>query len=194
MVRPERDRLNGHVEVDECYVGGEEPDVHGRQTEKKAIVVIAVEVHEPKGFGRVRMRQVPDLSAESLTAFVEWAVEPGSHVLTDGWKGYNELEKRGYAHKRTVLSASEDPAHVALPGVHRVVALLKRWLLGTHQGAVSKKHLDYYLDEYTFRFNRRSARARGLLFYRLVQQVVRTPPVSYARLVGRKKERANHRR
>jgi transposase-like protein len=186
MVRPGRNRLGGRVEVDESYVGGEEEGVRGRKTNKKAIVAIAVEILSPKGFGRVRMRQVPDLSSDSLTEFVCCAVEPGSTVLTDGWKGYNHLSKHGYSHERIVLSATGDPAHVALPGVHRVASLMKRWLLGTHQGAVSVKHLDYYLDEFTFRFNRRSSGARGLLFYRLLQQAVQVEPVPYTHIVNAK--------
>lgn len=183
MVCSGRDRLRGRVEVDESYVGGEEKGAHGRQTEKKAIVAIAIEIHSPMGFGRVRMRQVPDVSSDSLTEFVQYAVQPGSVVLTDGWKGYSGLQQKGYSHEVIVLSATGDPAHVALPGVHRIASLLKRWLLSTHQGAVSRKHLDYYLDEYTFRFNRRSSKARGLLFYRLCQQAVKVRPLYYAQIV-----------
>jgi transposase-like protein len=184
MVRPGRDRLSGRVEVDETYVGGEEEGVSGRYTEKKAIVAVAIEVHEPKGFGRVRLRQVPDVSGDSLVPFVCDVVAPGSVVLTDGWQGYASLSRHGYVHEKTILSTSGDPAHVAMPGVHRVASLLKRWLLGTHQGAVSNKHLNYYLDEYTFRFNRRTSKARGLLFYRLLQQAVQTAPTPYRQLVG----------
>ncbi len=184
MVRPGRERLQGTVEVDETYVGGEEEGVRGRETRKKAIVVIAVEVHEPKGFGRLRMKRIPDCSAASLTPFVRQAVESGSTVHTDGWGGYSDLAKHGYRRTVTVLSATNDPAHVVMPGVHRVAALLKRWLLGTHQGAVSNRHLDYYLDEYTFRFNRRASGSRGLLFYRLMQQAASTPATSYRNLVG----------
>lgn len=186
MVRPGRDRLGGSVEVDETYVGGVEEGVHGRETHKKSIVVIAVEVLSPKGFGRVRMRQAPDVSGPSLVGFVRDVVEPGSLVHTDGWAGYNDLPKHGYRWEKTILSASGDPAHVAMPGVHRIASLLKRWLLGTHQGSVSEKHIDYYLDEYTFRFNRRTSQARGLLFYRLLQQAVEVDPMPYWRLVGRK--------
>jgi len=184
MVRPGRDRLSGNVEVDEAYVGGKETGVHGRETNKKAIVAIAVEVHSPKGFGRVRMRRVPNVSAASLTPFVCDMIAPGSVVRTDGWPGYNRIDKHGYIHEKTIVSSSGDPAHVAMPGVHRIAALLKRWLLGIHQGAVSNKHLDYYLDEYTFRFNRRNARARGLLFYRLIEQAVQAAPVSYDKIVA----------
>jgi len=189
MVRPGRDLLNGRVEVDETYVGGQEEGVSGRHTEKKAIVVAAVEVHEPKGFGRIRLRQVPDVSGDSLVGFVRQVVLPGSVVLTDGWKGYEALQRYGYTREKIVLSQSGDPAHVALPGVHRVASLLKRWLLGTHQGAVSKKHLDYYLDEFTFRFNRRSSKARGLLFYRLIQHTVQIQPAPYRQLTAGEQER-----
>ena len=110
-------------------------------------------------------------------------MEPGSEIDTDGWGGYNSLEKHGYTRNKTVLSDTGDPAHVTMPGVHRVASLLKRWLLGTHQGAISGKHLDYYLDEFTFRFNRRTSRSRGLLFYRLMEQAVATGPTRYRDLV-----------
>jgi transposase-like protein len=184
MVRPGRERLSGCVEVDESYVGGEETAVRGRQTDKKSIVAIAVEMRQPKGFGRVRIQRVADVSAISLTRFVRQAVEAGSLIHTDGWKSYNGLSKHGYRREVTVLSDSGDPAHVLMPGVHRVAALLKRWLLGTHQGAVSSRHLDYYLDEFTFRFNRRTSRSRGLLFYRLMQQAASTHTTTYHDLVG----------
>lgn len=186
MVRPGRERLRGLVEVDETYVGGLEKGVHGRQTEKKTIVVIAVEIRLPKGFGRVRLGRVPDVSARSLVPFVRGAVEPGSVVHTDGWQGYDELPQWGYVRKKSILSALPEPAHVVMPGVHRIAALLKRWLLGTHQGAVRARHLDYYLDEYTFRFNRRTSRARGLLFYRLIEQALQTEPSPYVTMLGGK--------
>ena len=184
MVCPDRDRLSGAVEVDETYVGGNESGAHGRQTEKKAIVAIAVEVHEPRGFGRVRLCRVPDASASSLIPFVREAVAVGAEVRTDGWGGYSGLTTQGYVHSKTVLSSSGDPAHVSLPAVHRVASLLKRWLLGTHQGAVHPHQLDRYLDEFTFRFNRRSSRSRGLLFYRLLEQAVVTSPAPYRFIVG----------
>lgn len=186
MVRPGRDRLAGEVEVDETYVGGTEPGVHGRETYTKAVVAIAVEVHEPQGFGRVRLRRVADVSATSLVPFVCAAVEPGAIIRTDGWGGYNPLPEHGYVRHKTVLSATGDPAHVSMPAVHRVASLLKRWLLGTHQGAVRPAQLDYYLDEFTFRFNRRTSRSRGLLFYRLLEQAVVTDPVPYEIIVRRR--------
>ncbi len=183
MVRPGRDRLKGCVEVDEIYVGGEEKGVHGRATEDKAIVVVAAE-EDGRGTGRIRLRGVTDVSANSLHPFIEEAVCPGSVVHTDGWKGYNNISKKGYTHKVTILSNSDQSTHKLMPRVHRVASLLKRWLLGTHHGAVSDKHLDFYLDEFTFRFNRRLSRARGLLFYRLLQNAIQLEPVPYNRLVG----------
>ncbi len=178
MVRPGRERLSGHVEVDETYVGGVEEGVGGRETQTRSIVVIAVEIENPRGFGRVRMQSVPDVSKESLIGFVTGAIESAATVHTDGWQAYLDLPKHGYVHERTVISAQSDPAHVVMPGVHRIASLLKRWLLGTHQGRVSPAHLDAYLNEFTFRFNRRRSARRGLLFYRLLEQAVLAEPVS----------------
>jgi transposase-like protein len=147
MVRPGRDKLFGRVEVDETYVGGRDVGhKKGRGNKRKKIVAIAVEIHSSKGFGRVRMRRIPEVSGESLVPFVCDVVEKGSDVLTDGWGGYNELSQYGYRHEKVILSNTGDPAHISMPGVHRVAALLKRWLLSTHRGSVSGKHLDYYLD------------------------------------------------
>lgn len=184
MVRPDRDLLSGLVEVDETYVGGEEKGVAGRQTHTKAIVAIALELHEPRGYGRVRLAQVADVSAASLVPFVCETITPGSTVKTDGWTSYRTITKYGYLHKPTSIKASGDPAHVVMPGVHRIASLVKRWLLGTHQGAVRPEHLDAYLDEYTFRFNRRTSRARGLLFYRLLEQAMQTPPAPYNDIIA----------
>jgi len=148
MARPGRERLSGRVEVDETYVGGDEPGVRGRQTATKSILAIAVEVKEPKGFGRVRLAHLDDVCAQSLVPFVCEMVMPGASVMTDGWAAYAGVSGHGYAHEKTILSASDDPAHVSMPGVHRVASLLKRWLLGTHQGSVSPQHLDAYLQEF----------------------------------------------
>ncbi len=182
MVRPGRDRLGGRVEVDETYLGGLEEGVRGRQTKKKALVAVAAQ-EDGKKIGRIRMRRIKDASADSLHPFVMGAVEPGSVVHTDGWEGYTGLQRRGYEHEVTVLSSQEKSACELLPRVHRVVSLLKRWLMGTHQGAVSHEHLDYYLDEFTFRFNRRTSGYRGKLFYRLAEQAVDVGPTPYRDLV-----------
>ncbi|MGO9749980.1 MAG: IS1595 family transposase [Solirubrobacteraceae bacterium] len=184
MVRPGRERLSGHVEVDETYVGGVEAGVAGRETQTKSIVVIAVEIRNPMGFGRMRMQSVPDVSKDSLIEFVTDAIDRGATVHTDGWPAYLGLPKLGYEHERTVISAQHDPAHVVMPGVHRIASLLKRWLLGTHQGRVSPDHLDAYLNEFTFRFNRRRSRRRGLLFYRLLEQAALAEPVRYRTLIA----------
>ena len=183
MVRPVRERLHGEVEVDETYVGGKEAHVVGRQTNKKSIVVIAAEIRG-RATGRIRMGPVADVSGDSLVPFVQAVVSPGAVVRTDGWRGYNDIGKAGYDHRSTNISASGDPAHIVMPRVHRVAALVDRWWLGTHQGAISAKHLGYYLDEYTFRFNRRRSRARGMLFYRLLEQSVQADPVPYKCLVN----------
>jgi len=182
MVRPNRDRLSGIVEVDETYVGGLEEGARGRHTESKAIVAVAVEIIDEKRLARVRMQLIPDVKARALESFVADAVEPGSSVLTDGWSGYSGLPSLGYDHVVINQSASPDPAHVLMPGVHRVASLVKRWLLGTYQGGVAKAQLPYYLDEFTFRFNRRSSRARGLLFYRLIEQATEVPYTPTAQL------------
>lgn len=173
MVRPDRDKLSGVVEMDETYIGGEEEGGRGRFTAKKAIVAVAVEVKDD-GYGRVRLRHIPNVKTASLEKFVTDMVELGSTVHTDGWTGYRNLRALGYDHVVTNQSMSDDPAHVLMPGVHRVASLLKRWLLGTYQGGISNDHLPYYLDEYTFRFNRRASGSRGLLFYRLLEQAVQT--------------------
>jgi transposase-like protein len=179
MVRRGCERLSGTVEVDETYVGGIEEGRSGRGAESKFIVAIAIELLDPKGFGRVRLRRIQDVSSASLIAFVRYAVEPGSEVRTDGWKSYKGLARQNYRHRPVSLLATGDPAHIAMPGVHMVAALLKRWLLGTHQGSVSAAHLNAYLDEFAFRFDRRKSRCRGMLVYRLLENAVMTKPKRY---------------
>ena len=162
MVRPGRDLLAGTVEVDESYWGGLEEGLRGRNLKNKALIAVAVQ-EDGRGIGRIRMKRIEDASGESLLPFVEECIEPGSVVHTDGWPGYSGLKKEGYVHQVTVVSRQEQSKSELMPRVHRVMSLLKRWLLGTHQGAVSHKHLDYYLDEFTFRFNRRKSKSRGKL-------------------------------
>lgn len=182
MVRPNRDRLAGRVEVDETLVGGVDHGGKPGRGAAKSIVAIAVEVKDPTGYGRARMQVVASGAALHLVPFVCDTVTPGSTVLTDGWTSYDSLPHHGYTRQRVVLSGGGNPAHVALPAVHRVASLLKRWLLGTHQGAVDPRYLQAYLDEYTFRFNRRTSHRRGLLFYRLLEQAVAAPPLTVADL------------
>lgn len=184
MVIPGRDLLRGDVEVDETYVGGEEPGLRGgRAKGKKVLVAIAIECRGAAS-GRVRLGRIPDLSACSLHGFIKAHVAPGAVLLTDAWQGYVGIDGAGYGHKPVSIRASTENASKLMPRVHRVAALLKRWLLATHQGAVQPEQLDYYLDEFTFRFNRRDSRARGLLFYRLLHQAVRTPPHPYGEITS----------
>jgi transposase-like protein len=179
MVRPGRDRLRGVVEVDETYWGAQEEGVIGRLTEEKALIIVAAE-EDGKGIGRVRLRRIPDLSKASLHGFIGQAVEPASVVRTDGLNAYMGLE--GYIHDRQI-QRHQPGSERLLPRVHRVVSLLKRWLLGTHQGAIRQDHLDYYLDEFTFRFNRRKSASRGKLFYRLAQQAMQVEPAPFDSLI-----------
>ena len=184
MVRPGRDLLSGRVEVDESYLGGLEEGLRGRLTENKAVIVVAAQ-EDGRGIGRIRLRCIPDASAESLHPFIQESITPGSVVHTDGWRGYSGLEAKGYLRQVTIIKGKKEPASDLLPREDRVISLLKRWLMGTHQGAVSHKHLDYYLDEFTFRFNRRKSNSRGKLFYRLVQQAVAVEPSPYDAIVGK---------
>ena len=182
MVRPGRDRLAGEVEVDEAYVGGREGGKRGRQAGKKALIVVAAQ-EAGQGTGGIRMRRIADASAANLLPFVQDSIEPGSIVHTDAGVGYESLGWSGYRHGTSPHRKAEKSPSDLLPRVHRVIALLKQWLLGTHQGAVRFDHLDYYLDEFTFRFNRRRSRSRGKLFFRLLQQAVAVEPATYASII-----------
>lgn len=182
MVRPGRDRLSGVIEIDETYIGGLEEGLKGRGAVSKALVVVATEVVEKKN-GRIRLKRIADASAENLEPFITESVEPGSTIRTDGWNGYNGVIDKGYKHKRIVLQKRKQSAVVLMPYVHRVASLLKRWIIGTHQGAVSCDHLDYYLDEFTFRFNRRTSKSRGKLFFRLMQQATHSGHVEYKKII-----------
>jgi transposase-like protein len=179
MVRPGRDRLTGIVEVDETYWGGEEPGVTGRGAEEKALIIVAAQ-EDGNGIGRIRLRRIPDLTRTSLHGFIAEAIEPGSTVRTDGLPAYLGLS--GYVHNRQVQRRQPEGEYL-LPRVHRLVSLLKRWMLGTHHGAVGHDQLDAYLNEFTFRFNRRTSASRGKLFYRLAQQAVQMAPAPFATLI-----------
>ena len=194
MIRPGRDRLAGRAEVDETYWGASESTVRGREMDKKALIVIAAQEDGEK-IGHIRMRRIPKASAKYLQRFIHDVIEPGTVVHTDGWDGYAGLNDIGYVHEVSVLARSKKDASELLPRVHHVAGLFKKWLHGTHQGGISREHLDYYLDEYTFRFNRRTSRYRGKLFYRLLQNAVAVEPAPYQSLVkkvrgpGRRKRR-----
>jgi len=181
MVRAGREKLSGKVQVDDAFIGGEEPGVKGRQSVKKARIVVAVEIKEGDyGLGRIRIQHVPDFSATSLVPFVIQSMEEGSIVETDGWRGYNPIGEMGF--QRIILRVNSSPEN-PLPHVNRVITLLKRWLIGTHQGRVSPKHLQHYLDEFVFRHNRRKAKYVGLLFQRMLKQSSESIPVPYQTLI-----------
>jgi transposase-like protein len=185
MVNPNRAKLSGVVEVDETYIGSEESDgKRGRGTENKTLVAVAVELKEGKNqLGRVRMCVVSDASKESLQRFIKENIEEGSTIITDGWSSYSSLPESGYGHTVVKKLKVADDSEL-LPHVHMIISLLKRWLLGTHQGAAQEVHLQAYLDEYVFRFNRRKAANRGLLFYRLLECAMQIPPTTQDQLLG----------
>ena len=173
MVRVGRERLSGLVEVDEVFLGGVKPGKRGRGALGKVLVLVAVEDKGKKGFGRIRIEIISDASAITLKTAIKKMVEPGSIIRTEEWKGYTPAALQGYEHV-VMKKQSREPGEDPTPLVHRVASLLKRWLLGTHHhGRVEETHLASYLDEFVFRFNRRTSGSRGKLFYRLVQGMVR---------------------
>ncbi len=179
MVRPGREKLHGKVEVDETYWGAPESGgATGRKSLSKAMIIVAAEI-AGKGVGRIRMARIPDFDRKTLHQFIRESVEKGSTVCTDGLNSYRELE--GYTHDRKVQKHQPEGEHL-LPRIHLVISLLKRWMLGTMQGSLAHKHLDDYLNEFVFRFNRRKSTSRGKLFYRLAQQAVQIEPMTYAML------------
>lgn len=174
MVRPGRDKLHGVIEANETLIGGEASGKRGRGADGKTLVLIAAEDTQ-WGIGRIRLSHISDASGEALTSAIMKMVSTGSTIRTDGWSGYNDLSKHGYIHEPTNNhNIQQDDA---ISAAHLIASLLKRWLSGTHHGAFSHKNLPYYLDEFTFRFNRRTSNFRGKLFYRLIQQALEIDPV-----------------
>lgn len=184
MVRPGRERLLGTVEIDDVYIGSPVDGRRARRLENKAVVLVAVERDGTK-IGRIRLCQIANARIETLNKVIPEFIEPGATICTDGWSGYREIGSYGYQHK--VITYKDEAKGNILPGVNIVVSLLKRWLLGTHQGAVRRSHLDYYLDEFVFRFNRRTSQSRGKLFYRMIQQAVQIAPVMNKNISRRRK-------
>lgn len=184
MVRPGRDRLIGPAQADEIYSGGPHPGKRGRGAAGKTLVLAAVEDKDGRP-GRIRLHKVKDASGDSLIPAVKESIQPKSEVRTDGREGHNKLSHSGYT--RTIIRETAEAGKNLPPLANRVTSLLKRWLPGTHQGKPSPSHLDYYLDEFVFRFNRRTSRSRGLLFYRLMEQAVITDPVKDQDIRGGRK-------
>jgi len=183
MVRQGRDKLQGLVEVDEAYIGAPgKGGKRGRGADNKVLVAIAVEINDHK-IGRIRMGIIDSASSDNLHDFIETAVEKDSTIISDGWRGYNGLFEKGYLPE--TKQHKDGGEGTLLPHVHTVISLLKRWLLGTLQGSCSKEHIAYYLDEYTFRFNRRKSKSRGMLFYRLLQNAVQLQPIPYDNIIAK---------
>lgn len=173
--------LTGRVEVDETFIGGPRAGTTGRGARGKTLVAGAIEITD-HGWGRARLAVIPDASAQTLRDFAHQTIAAGATVITDGWRSYPPALDQ-YSHQPINISATHRPAHEALPAVHRLFALVKRFLEGTYQGAGSVEHLPEYLDEFVFRFNRRRSRHRGLVFFRLLQRAVTSQPVAYNDLV-----------
>ena len=183
------DMLSGNVEVDETAFGGERHGKRGRGAEGKVLVAVAVELLSPKGFGRCRLQIIPNAETETLKAFIQKHIKPGSTIYTDGLTSYPGAAKDEYIHHGTSIKSSGKDANEVLPGVHRVAALVKRWLMGTHQGSFEEDHLQAYLDEFTSRFNRRKSTHRGMLFYRLIEQCIAMHPMPFRELAASPKTR-----
>lgn len=186
MIRTGRERLTGRVEVDEAYVGGQKEGARGRGAEGKTAVLVAVEGEAKRKLGRVRFRCVDAIDRERVELFIRDYVEPGAMVVTDGLSVYDQLKAAGFDHHPHVITTGGETARSELDHVHLVISLLKRWLGGTHQGAVTPSHLQAYLDEFAFRFNRRLSQHRGKLFYRLMQQAVTMRPPTVKALYASK--------
>lgn len=172
MVCDRKDKLSGVVEVDETWVGG----ARNRHDERdaKSLIFIAIQLTD-NGLGRVRLEAIKTNDQSNLLCATKKLISPNSTIRSDGLHGYNILSHHGYKHEPTVHNNAIFGD--ATPNAHRVASLLKRWWLGTHQGAISPKYLPYYLDEFTFRFNRRTSNSRGKLFYRLMQGAVEIYPI-----------------
>ena len=183
MIFSDRTMLQGEVEVDEALVGGFKSGKRGRGAEGKELIVIAAECVGQKQVGRIRIQRIPNASKESLEPFIMANIIKGSIIHTDGWGGYNDVGNLDYKHRPRV-SASVDPDEL-LPRINIATSLLKRWILGTLQGRLDPKHMDSYFEEFTFRFNRRTSKARGLLFQRIIENSVQISPAPYKEIISR---------
>ena len=182
MILNGRNKLQGTVEVDDVFLGGKVSGKRGRGAEGKSIIAVAVEINGRKT-GRMRLAKIPKATGEALSGFIENNIEKSSKIISDAWTGYTGLDKLGYEHEIQNSSVKDGDEEI-LPNVHRIASLLKRWLLGTHQSYLNKNKLEYYLDEFVFRYNRRTSSSRGLLFMRLIEQAVITAPVSYKEIIN----------
>ena len=184
MVDPRRLKLSGNIEVDEAWVGGKKHGFGSKGSKENPIVVVAIEFNE-KSLGRLRMEHIELNTTFLLTRFIENNIEQDSHLYTDEWSGYKSIQTRGYKHTATASSRAVD--NNVLPRVHLVIALLKTWLQGTHHGRIERKHLQAYLDEFVFRFNRRNSASRGLLFKRLLESAIYGAGPTYEKITRKVK-------
>jgi transposase-like protein len=182
MVRPDRELLSGNVELDQSFLGGRSTGRQGGSSDKAAIT-IAVERSDNGRLGRVRLKVADRPGGLDMIEFASEAITPGSTIHTDGARVFKRLVAKGYDHQPTPGYKAVD-LDAVMAGPHLISSLLKRWTAGTLHYRVSPQHLPYYLDEFTFRFNRRTSKARGLLFYRLLQQAVDTDPHPLKDLIG----------
>ena len=171
LVRPEREPLSQHVQIDEGFVGGKRGG--------KSMVLVATETTD----GRIRLAHADNNDAATLKQFADAHVAPAAAVTTDGLASYNAKSLGERPHEGIVQTKAERQVHDTLQGVHWTMSLLKRWLLGTHAGAVSGKHLQAYLDEFTFRHNRRKTKGVGRIAARTLQQLVVCAPMTMKMLV-----------
>ena len=178
---PDREKLSGNIEADEFYLGGERSGKRGRGADHKCKVAVAIERKGHK-LGRLRMQVVDRCSADELIPFTTNNIATGSIITTDGWKGYCGLEAAGYVHKKILQTKADDKDSV-LPGVHLITSLVKRVILGTFQGRFEEQYLQRLLDEYVFRFNRRTTKSVGKRFWRIMQQAVASAPLTNKGLV-----------
>ncbi len=177
-IRKGREKLSGRIEIDEFFIGGEKPGKRGRGASGKTIVIAAVEKERHK-LGRIRLEVIPDCSSDSILPFIDKYIEPGSKIISDGWKGYYPIDASRYNHHQVNSSKADDKSSV-LPGVHLIASLVKRLIIGTFQGRFDPKYLQNYLDEYVFRFNRRKSRSIGKKFMRIIQQAVDSIKITYS--------------
>ena len=181
------DMLSGHVEGDATVFGGARQGKRGRGADGTVLVAVAVALLSPKGFGRCRLQIIPHAETETLTACIQKPSNPGSTIYTDGLASYPSATKDDYLHQGTSIQGSGKDANAVLPGVHRVAALVQRWLMGTHHGSFEEDHLQADLDEFAFRCNRRTSTPRGRLFFRLIAQCVARHPRHVHELVANPK-------
>lgn len=195
MVRADRDKLSGMVEIDEEYIGGVlEGGKRGRGSENKQLVAVAVQLERIPSdnpnrstlrdyrLSKIRAKHISDASKLELHSFIKENIAVGSTLIRDGWAGYSGIDDEGYHSEVTKVSkaTSEDEK---LPHVHLAISLIKRWILGTYQGNIDESNLQTYLEEFTFRFNRKTSHSRGWLFYRMVQGALSTKPHPYETLI-----------